>query len=235
LKHNDRIGSYKLPVDAPGIISSVAYQKKDKLRASVFIAGEFAFGINVVTLEQFRLRKGDELTQTLLEALQSFDERVTAKRIASKFLNTRRRSEKEVIQKLTGETFDEEVIEEVVSSFKRLGLINDEELAQAFIHDKLLTKAASKRELENLLYKKGISKDVIASVLTDQTDEGDEEDRALKTAQKKWGTITRRESDPRKRTQKLYAFLASRGFQGTVIKKIILTVSESEFSEFENE
>jgi regulatory protein len=233
MKHNDRIGSYKLPLDTAAIISSIAYQKKDKLRASVFVGGEFAFGINVVSIEQFRLRKGDELTTSLLEELSSVDDRISAKRTASKFLNTRRRSEKEVAQKLKGEGFDEEIIAEVTTALISAGLINDEELAEAFIHDKLLTKAASKRELENLLYKKGISKTTITAVLSGQ--EGDESELARKAAEKKWPTILRKESDPRKRSQKLYAFLASRGFDQKTIKVTVGKISESEFSEFENE
>ncbi|HET9135021.1 MAG TPA: RecX family transcriptional regulator [Candidatus Kapabacteria bacterium] len=232
MKPNDRIGSYKLPVDTAAIISSIVYQKKDKLRASVFVAGEFAFGINVASVEQFRLRKGDELTASLLEELSSVDDRISAKRTASKFLNARRRSEKEVVQKLKGEGFAEEIITEVTTSLITAGLINDEELAQAFIHDKLLTKAASKRELENLLYKKGISKTTIATVLADQ--ESDETELARKAAEKKWPTILRKESDPRKRSQKLYAFLASRGFDQRTIKETVGKMSESEFSEFEN-
>src|SRR4030081_1372660 len=94
------ISQYRLKPDEPAIITAITYQRRDKLRASVFIASEFAFGVNVATIEKFRFRKGDELDTVLLERLKEFDERISAKRIASKFLNTRRRTEKEVRDKL---------------------------------------------------------------------------------------------------------------------------------------
>ncbi|HYM20687.1 MAG TPA: RecX family transcriptional regulator [Candidatus Kapabacteria bacterium] len=233
MKRNDRIGSYKLPVDSPRIITSIAYQKRDKLRASVSIDDAFAFGINIATIERFRLRKGDELTSVLFDSIREFDDKASAKRIASKYLNTRRRSEREVASKLRGEGFDDTVVAETTQSLKEYGLINDEELAQAFIHDKLLTKAVSKRELEQYLRKKGIAKETIVEALKKISNPGDEEEHAKQAAEKKWSSLVRRETDPKKRKQKLYAFLASRGFEGSTIKKIVAQLSGKDEESFE--
>lgn len=230
-KPRETIGTYRPSHDVSPLISSISYQQRDKLRASVFVAGEFAFGINVATIENFRLRKGDELTNALLEELRTFDDAVSAKRIASKYLNSRRRSEKEVVTKLKGEGFDPEIIEPVIAGLRNYGLINDEEFARAFIHDKLISKASSRRELEMLLSKKGIAKPLIQSILSDMTEVGDEEDRAMKAAQKKWDSLLRREPDARKRNQKLYAFLGSRGFSGSIIKRIVTKLSSSDTDE----
>jgi regulatory protein len=224
LKPRETIGSYRLPTDASPVITSITYQQRDKLRASVFVGNVFAFGINVATIEQFRLRKGDELTESLLEQLRQFDERISAKRTATKYLNSRRRSEHEVTVKLRGEGYEPEVIEEITSGLKSYGLINDLEFARALIHDKLISKSSSRRELQMLLAKKGIAKDMTAEILADVTEVGDEDERAMKAAEKKWATLVRREPDARKRKQKLYAFLGSRGFGGATIKKIVLTL-----------
>lgn len=224
-KPRETIGTYRLPTDASPVITAITYQQRDKLRASVFVGNAFAFGINVATIEQFRLRKGDELTESIIENLRQFDERVSAKRTATKFLNTRRRSEHEIAAKLKGEGYEPEVIEEVTSGLKNYGLINDEEFARAFIHDKLISKASSRREMEMLLSKKGIKKPVIAAVLADVTEVGDEDDRAMQAAEKKWATLVRREPDVRKRKQKLYTFLGSRGFNGSTIKKVVTKLS----------
>lgn len=227
-KPRETIASYRLPADGSPVISSITYQVRDKLRASVFVGGQFAFGINVATIEQFRLRKGDELTAALLEKLRVFDDSVSAKRVASKYLNARRRSERDVVTKLKGEGFDDEAIGPVIATMKEYGLIDDEAYARAFIHDKLLTKSASRRELESLLMKKGIAKQTMAVVLADVTDNGTEEQHAREAATKKWESLVRREPDSRKRKQKLYAFLASRGFGGTTIKTIVSELTSTD-------
>ncbi len=211
--------------DAPSVISKIVYQKKDKLRASIFIGEEFGFGINVLTIEKFRLRKGDELAHQLLVELHSFDERVSAKRIASKFLNRRRRTEKEVRDKLRTEKFEQELIDEIIPDLKNTGLINDEEFAFAFIHDKRLSKPISSRQIQNELRKRGVAKEVIENVLNASESEETEEDRASEAAMKKWNQLLRREGDEKKRRQKLTSFLGSRGFEYDVIKKVMLNIA----------
>jgi regulatory protein len=224
-KPRETIDTYRLPADVSPVITSIVYQQRDKLRASVFVGGQFAFGINVATIEQFRLRKGDEVTTDLLEKLRIFDDGISAKRIASRYLNARRRSERDVVTKLRGEGYSDEIITPIVASMKEYGLIDDESFARSFVHDKLLSKSASRRELEASLMKKGIAKHTIAVVLQDVADDGTELDRARAAAAKKWESLVRRESDSRKRKQKLYAFLASRGFAGSLIKQVVQTLS----------
>ena len=215
------ISQYRLKVDEASIITAITYQKRDKLRASVFIAGEFAFGVNVATIEKFRFRKGDELDVILFEKLREFDSRVSAKRIATKFLNTRRRTEKEVRDKLRLEKFEEEIIDEVTSNVKSIGLIDDEAFARAFVHDKRITKPISSRQLTNELRKKGVAKNIIEDILGEADEEESEDDRAMKAASKKWEQLLRRETDDKKRKQKLIAFLGSRGFEYSIIKDVM--------------
>ena len=221
------LSSYRLRTDEPAIITAITYQKRDKLRASVFIAGEFAFGINVATIERFRLRKKDELNSPLLDELRAFDDRVSAKRMATKFLNTRRRTEKEVRDKLWEEKFGEEILDEIILNLKNAGLIDDEAFSRAFIHDKRITKPVSSRQLSQELRKKGVAKSIIENILGEADEEEGEEDRAMKAATKKWEQLLRREDDVRKQKQKLIAFLGSRGFEYGVIKDVIAKLAGS--------
>ena len=228
------ISQYRLKTEEASIITAITYQKRDKLRASVFIAGEFAFGVNVATIEKFRFRKGDELDAVLFEKLREFDNRVSAKRIATKFLNTRRRTEKEVRDKLRTEQFEEEIIEEVTSDVKNIGLVDDGAFARAFVHDKRITKPVSSRQLTNELRKKGVAKNIIEDILGEADEEEGEDDRAMKAATKKWEQLLRREIDDKKRKQKLIAFLGSRGFEYSVIINVLgkLNTGMEEIDEF---
>ncbi|MEI8135659.1 MAG: RecX family transcriptional regulator [bacterium] len=233
-KQEKNIKGYRISGDRPPVITQIAYQKKDKLRASVFIAGEFAFGINVATIERFRLRKGDELTEQLLEDLRGVDYRISAKRVGSKFLNARRRTEKEVREKLLKSEFDDTITQETIEDLVDAKLIDDEAYTQAFIHDKRIAKPISSRQLANELRRKGVRKEIIVTALATSDESETEEDRATLAAKKKWELLLRREPDERKRTQKLIAFLGSRGFPFDVIKRIARNISTKiEAEEFE--
>ena len=202
-----------------GIISAIKYQQKDKLRASIFVEGEFSFGVQVQTIERFRLRKGDEIDSLFYEKISAFDLTISARRIAQKYLNTRRRSERDVHRKLQQEDIPEELINVTIGELKEAKLIDDTAYAQAFIHDRLLTKPISKGKLALELQAKGIDRITANDVLQGISSEDEEIDRALDAARKKLPGLERKESDERKRSQKLYAFLAGRGFTSPIIKK----------------
>lgn len=209
-----------------GIISAIKYQQKDNLRASIYVDARFAFGVNVATIEHFRLRKGDEIDSIYYEKIQSFDRTIAARRIAQRFLNSRRRTERDVRRKLKEKDIPDDVINDTIEELKTAKLIDDAAFAQAFIHDRLLTKSISRGKLALELQAKGVNRDVANEVLRDLTTEDDDFERAMKAAAKKLPSIERKESDERQRSQKLYTFLASRGFTGTTIRKTLAQLGQ---------
>jgi regulatory protein len=211
----------KKPNPIYGIITAIKYQQKDKLRASIFVEGEFSFGVQVQTIEHFRLRKGDEIDSIIYARIVQFDQTISARRIAQKYLNSRRRTERDVRRKLHLEDLPDELVDMIIDELKEAKLIDDVAYAQAFIHDRLLTKSVSKGKLALELQAKGIDRITANEALQGISGDEEEIDRALDAARKKLPGLERKESDQHKRSQKLYAFLAGRGFTGTTIKKTL--------------
>lgn len=204
-----------------GIISAITFQKKDKHRASIFIEGEFAFGVNVSTIEHFRLRKGDEVDSISYAKLREYDDGISARRIAQKYLNSRRRTERDVRRKLHDEGISEELIEKTIEELKQSKLIDDAAYAHAFIHDRLLTKPVSNGKLVMELQAKGIKRSIAEEAIRTVSNEDDEVERAASAARKKLAVLGKRIEDKRIVSQKLYAFLAGRGFTGAIIRKTL--------------
>src|SRR6185312_16264753 len=148
-----------------GKITAILRQKKDKARASLYVEGGFAFGVNEQTIEEFRLRKGDYLSPELCDKIIDFDYWISAKRIALHFINYRARSEKEVRERLVKEEIPDEIITRVIEFCRGYNLINDEAWAKAFTNDKLRKKLVSSRQLEQELRMKGIDKEIIAETI----------------------------------------------------------------------
>ncbi|HEX5316526.1 MAG TPA: RecX family transcriptional regulator [Candidatus Kapabacteria bacterium] len=200
-----------------GRITSIQRQKKDSTRASIFLDDEFAFGVCDQTVEQFRLRKGDYLDRELFEKITEFDYGIEAKRIALHYLNYRARSEKEIRERLEKEDIPDAIVVRVLEFLKENKLVDDEAWSQAFVNDKLARKPVSSKQLAYGLAQKGVPKAVIEETISNLNETETDETRAMQAAEKRWPRILKSESDPRKQKQKLYTFLAARGFEfGTI-------------------
>jgi regulatory protein len=198
-----------------------------KKRLFRFVENEFSFGVQVQTIERFRLRKGDEIDSILYEKITAFNQTISARRTAQKFLNTRRRTERDVRKKLQQGDIPEELIDMVIDELKEAKLIDDVAYAQAFIHDRLLTKSVSKGKLALELQAKRVDRATSNEALQGISSDDDEIDRALDAARKKLPGLERKEADDRKRSQQLYVFLAGRGFTGSIIKKTLQRLGQS--------
>ena len=211
-----------------GRITSIVRQKKDKARASIFLDEEFAFGVCDQTVEEFRLRKGDYIDSELFEKISEFDFFIEAKRIALAYLNYRARSEKEIRERLQKEDIPEPIILRTLEYLKELKLVDDEAWSKSFVNDKLVRKSVSSKQLEYGLKQKGVPKEVIEETIANLNAEESDEDRAMKAAEKRWPRILRSDTDPRKQKQKLYTFLAGRGFSFEVINEIYQNLQKDE-------
>lgn len=216
-----------------GKITSIVRQKNDKRRASVFLDEEFAFGVCDESVEQFRLRKGDYIDSELFQKITDFNYFVEAKRIALHFLNYRARSEKEIRERLQKEDIPQPIILRVLEFLKEQNFIDDAAWSKAFVNDKLVRKDVSSKQLAFGLAQKGVPKEVIEEAIASLHEAETDEARALRAAEKRWPRILRSEQDPKKREQKLYTFLASRGFGFDVIKKVINSLGASSERDFE--
>ncbi|MDP4200430.1 MAG: RecX family transcriptional regulator [Bacteroidota bacterium] len=211
-----------------GKITSIQRQKNDSARASIFLDEAFAFGVCDQTVEEFRLRKGDYIDRELFEKISEFDYFISAKRIAIAYLNYRARSEKEIRDRLSKEDIPTAITDRVLDFLREQHLVNDEHWSRAFVNDKLVRKPVSSRQLAFGLAQKGVGKEVIAETLAELNARESDEDRAQQAAEKRWPRILKAEADPRKRKQKLYTFLAGRGFSFETIETVYAKIRGDE-------
>ena len=198
-----------------GKITAITRQKGDKARASIFIEGEFAFGIEEQTIEEFRLRKGDHIDNELYGKLLDFDLWIGAKRIALRYVNHHARSEE----------LPDEIIARVIEFLKGYNMVDDVQYAKSFVNDKLLRKQVASRDIEHELKRRGVAPEIIAETLKTLNDGESDESRAIKAAQKRWPRLSKEEPEVRRR--KLYTYLGARGFSSGVIKTVLKKMEET--------
>jgi regulatory protein len=199
-------------------ISKIEKQKKDN-RYSIFIDGEFAFGIYRDTVIKFGLRTKDELSKEKINEIEFYDEYYAGKRIALRFLSYRQRSEKEIRDKLRSKNISDINIDKIITTLKELNYINDEQFVRLFIGSSLSKKPIGRRLISIKLLKKGIKKDIIEKVLTENYNEEKELEK-LNELLCKYIKKVRAKSEIEKK-RKCYQYLMSRGFENELINRVI--------------
>ena len=81
-------------------VTSISVQKRNKDRVNIFLDGDYAFALNITTVEQTNLQPGQQLTDDDIQQLQARDVGEQAYERAIRFLSYRPRSQREVEQNL---------------------------------------------------------------------------------------------------------------------------------------
>jgi regulatory protein len=145
--------------------------------------------------------------------------RQQAMNAAVRILTHRDHSRYELKQKLQQRGFGGKVIDTVIAECERLNYINDPRTAHVYILQ-LKRKCFGKRYIRMALKKKRLGGTAIEKILPENYSEADERENAGKLLEKKKERFER-EPDPRKKSDKIYRFLYSRGFSKDVITDLI--------------
>ncbi|MFZ1730658.1 MAG: RecX family transcriptional regulator [Bacteroidota bacterium] len=201
------------------IITSIQRQKKRRHRVSIFLDGEFAFGMNDEAVFRFGLCKGMTLDDGLRKEIEEFDNAVQAKRNAELFIAVRMRSEREVRQRLHRQGFPDDVIEEVITTFRRVNLLNDAEFARMWVRDRLALRPRSASMLRRELRAKGVTEEVADQVLSDAFEETEEADVARALAESYCRKHPNIEGEVLKR--RLAGFLQRKGYAPSLVYDVV--------------
>lgn len=198
-------------------ISAIEPQQRNPQRVNIYLDGEFAFGLDVMVAAW--LRTGQELNDEKIAALQAQDAGEVAYQKALHFLSYRPRSSAEVRQNLNKRDIPVPLVEETIARLQRAGLVNDQEFARAWVENRSTFRPRGKSALRMELRQKGLSDEIIQSVLEEGVDE---ETLAYEAARKQARRYTGLEW-PEFR-QKLGGFLARRGFSYTILAPVVSKV-----------
>lgn len=137
---------------------------------------------------------------------------------AMRLLSSRAHSRRELERKLYQRGFSSGTILFVVAECERLGFLNDEDFASNFAEE-LRTKGYGAGKVRNALALKGVERGIIEETSA-ATDRDEEYSRAQLALGKKLKTL-KNEKDLRKRKEKAYRFLLSRGFSGDIVSELL--------------
>ncbi|OIP25013.1 hypothetical protein AUK11_01550 [bacterium CG2_30_37_16] len=194
------------------VITRLTQGKKNKNRANIYLDGQYSFSISLDNLVSFSLKTGDELTEEKLSEIKNVEGYLRAYDRALTFISYRKRSEKEVKDKLNSLEFEEDVVEKTIARLKKNSFIDDVDFTLSWIVDRNRLKPTSRKILFMELLAKGIQKSIIENELAGISDE-EELENAKKVAAKKRTSL---KNDP----EKIKKYLYSKGYSWDVAKEV---------------
>ncbi len=163
-------------------------------------------------ISRYHLEENMELSQELFSRIMEETLYRRARQKALAVLKRADQSESELRRKLKQSEYPEEIIEKTIAYVYSYHYLNDERYAKNYIRYKSDTK--SRRQIVNELRQKGVSKEVVDTVLEETA--GDDTEAIRRAIRKKTSDVEALEYEQK---QKLAAYLYRKGFMEEDIRR----------------
>lgn len=204
-------------------ITALEQQKRNKERISVFLDGEFAFGLNYEVAAG--LRVGQELSDEAIAQLQDQESLSRARQSAFHYISYRPRSIAEVRRNLLGKDYDDIVVETIINDLIERDYLDDEEFAAYWVEQRESFKPRSRLALRQELYEKGVPRAIISRAVQ-EVDETEAARRAAERRAYRWSDLSENDFQ-----DKMIPYLRRRGFT----YRIARTTTETVWRELQND
>lgn len=145
-------------------ITKISTQRR-KERYNIYLDGQYAFPVSEAVLVKYRLAKGQELDQTLINQIQKAEDQAKAYVQALNYLSYQLRSVAELSDHLQELGIDTVTIEQVIAQLKELNYLNDQEYAQSFVRTAIKTTVDGPQKIKHKLQRKKVAEFEIIKAL----------------------------------------------------------------------
>ncbi|MBI3397288.1 RecX family transcriptional regulator [Candidatus Woesebacteria bacterium] len=198
-------------------ITSIKPQKNQK-RVNVYLDDKFGFGLDLENFVKFDLQVGKLLSENeVSEIIRKSDFGKIYENLL-RFVTRRLRSEKEINNWFRKKEVGSNLRDNLLIQLKKLELVDDEKFAKWWINQRTEFKPSGKLKIKKELFQKGISSKLIDRLLGEMLSTDEQVASAKKILEKRlprWKILSFDE-----RYKKAFGFLASRGFDYEIIKRI---------------
>ncbi len=206
-------------------ITDIQKQKHNSKRYSIFIDGEFAFGLDEIDVLYYKLLNTSEISEEKLNYIKENVLFSKARDTAVKYLSFKSRTKKEIVLKLEEKDYPKDIIEKVIKLLEKYNYINDYNYAGSFLRDKFNLNGFGIERIKYELKQKGISEEITQKVIEDNP--LNETEKAAELVRRKYGEYN---FDIKER-RKIAGFLQRRGFSYDTTKAVFDLLKQSQKNE----
>ena len=204
-------------------ITGIKAQKKNPERVSVYLDGEYVFGLSRITAAWLQI--GQRLSEEKINSLREQDEQEVAYQRALILLNHQQRTSHEISQKLIEKGFSSTRVEEVVDRLTQTGLVEDGQYALLWVENRNTYHPRSRRLIRMELRQKGVAEDQIDQALLGSAEDDELATQAAMQQIRKYSDL-----DWPEFRKKMSAFLLRRGFSYGTVAPVVRSIWESEIA-----
>lgn len=208
------------------LITKWEVQKKNKEKVSVFVDDVYAFSVTMSTFIDEGLCSGMEITEDTIERLKQKDEPQLAFMSIVAYLNYGMKTEYQIVKKMREKGYSSKAISQAVEKAKQYHFIDDVYYTEEYIQNHGKSRKQGEYRIRQDLMQKGIPKELIDEKIEMLYSEEDKYHNAYALAEKKYLQISSEENIYKKR-QKIYQFLASKGYSSDIVKSVVEDILEN--------
>lgn len=194
-------------------ITDMQIQKKNKTRANVYIDGEFAFALEMLTVMKLGLKIGAEVSDDRLNEAVFDSEKSVCFDKALSYLSRGMKTRKQMRDYLLGKGYSDEVVNYVLDKLRDYKYIDDDYYAKTYVEQNLSTKG--ERRLKQELCSRGVPQEVVDRRCAVSADV------AAENAERLAAKYMRGKTVDLKTLAKLQRYLLSRGDDFDVVNSIL--------------
>lgn len=198
------------------VITALKPQKNNK-RVNVYLDGKYSFGIDLENLMKLGLKVEQNLSQDEIGSIISQAEYQKSLDKLVNYAMTRPRSKREIFSWFARKKIHESLRERLLNKISEYELVDDEKFTRWWVDQRQQFRPRSERQLRQELLQKGIAKDLITTVLSEnEIDETKIARDLISQKSYKWDKYNEKTAK-----QKKSEFLARKGFTWDVIKEVV--------------
>jgi len=219
----------KSNLPAHGKITALKQQVENHERISVFIDGEFAFGVWTDQVSGNQLHIGKDLSAAELYDLLDDEEALRVRSAALQYLAYAPRTEYQLRKRLRQKNYSRRGIEGIIQDLRDIGYIDDRKYAMEYVRARFEHKGYGPERIRRELDADGVQHEYINEAIAVCTDPDDLAERARQLLQRFQGRVHGSLPEQKK---KLVAYLIRRGYGYMMAKELVQEVlSQSESAE----
>ena len=202
-------------------ITGISEKSVGSGRYVVFVDAVPIGHVSAAAIADLGLHVGDALDLPAFDRLQNAIEAQAVFDKAVEMLAVSQRSSRGLERRLIQKGVEKGHVQAAIARLTALGYLNDDVFAESVVQSRLVEGGASRRRVQQDLFRKGIAREVADRVIQRAVEENETDERsaALQVARKRLKTLRGLDAATRKR--RLYGFLARRGYDSTVISGVL--------------
>lgn len=206
------------------IITSITPSARREGRFDVAVDGRSFALVSLDIVERLELGVGVALTPEKERLLLEETEALATYDRALNLLAVQARSSRDLKRRLIQKGEPAPYVDRAIERLTTVGLLDDAQFARQLARSKAVGQGASKRRVQQEMFKRGVAREVADEAIVDVFEEEavDETENAAAAARKKLRTLGSVDAETRRR--RLYGFLARRGYGPDAIRETLQRV-----------